>query len=78
MIDELKQNRIDKLRGLDKLTDLNCLSIGNNQITDLLASLQVSVSGTCVCLSYDCDCTQGGHDAQIDWQHCKHPSPWKR
>ena len=43
MIDELKQNRIDKLRGLDKLTDLNCLSIGNNQITDLLASLQVSV-----------------------------------
>ena len=33
--------RIDKLKGLDTLTDLNCLSIGNNQITDLLSSLQV-------------------------------------
>ena len=36
--------RIDKLKGLDKLTDLNCLSVGNNQITDLLASLQVSTT----------------------------------
>jgi hypothetical protein len=36
-------HRIEKLERLDTLTDLNCLSIGNNQINDLHGTLQVQM-----------------------------------